>query len=96
MQPVCIEFKNRLDTIRWTWEGRSAAKLILYTLCQFNNKMEITVSVFKFLKKKLYSDNKEVVILNTNLKYLPVYQPNEEEKRNANLFARNVRSKMAK
>jgi hypothetical protein len=58
--------------------------------------MEITVSVFKFLKKKLYSDNKEVVILNTNLKYLPVYQPNEEEKRNANLFARNVRSKMAK
>ncbi len=28
-------------------------------------------------------------------KYLPVYQPNEEEKRNATVFARNVRSKMA-
>ena len=69
MQPVCVEYKNRLDTIRWTWQGLSAYKVVFLTLCQFNNKLEIT--------------------------YLPVYTPNAEEQRNAQLFARNVRTNMA-
>lgn len=69
VQPVCVNFCNRLDTIRWTWEGPSAFKAIFYTLCQFNNNLEIT--------------------------YLPVYTPNDAEKRDPQLFARNVREKMS-
>jgi lysophosphatidylcholine acyltransferase/lyso-PAF acetyltransferase len=69
VQPVCVNFCNRLDTVRWTWEGPSAYKVVFYTLCQFNNNLEIT--------------------------YLPVYSPNEEEKLDPQLFARNVREKMS-
>lgn len=43
VQPVVVEYRNRTDTITWTWEGLSAAKVIFYTLCQFNNRMEVTV-----------------------------------------------------
>ncbi len=46
VQPVVVEYKNRLDTITWTWEGLTAMKVFFLTLCQFNNKLEITVSFF--------------------------------------------------
>lgn len=69
VQPVVVEYKNRLDTMTWTWMGPNAIKCTLLTLCQLNNKMEVT--------------------------YLPVYNPNDEEKADAKLFAKNVRAKMA-
>jgi len=43
VQPVIVEFRNKLDSITWTWQGPSSVKCLIYTLCQFNNKMEITV-----------------------------------------------------
>lgn len=47
VQPVVIQFKNRIDTITWTWEGLSAYKAAFLTLCQFNNSMEVSVSFFE-------------------------------------------------
>ncbi len=44
VQPVVVEYKNRLNTTCWTWEGLSAAKVFLLTLCQLNNKLKVTVS----------------------------------------------------
>ncbi|KAK3086372.1 hypothetical protein FSP39_017489 [Pinctada imbricata] len=41
VQPVCIRYLNKLDTITWTWEGPGAFKVLWFTLCQFNNKIEI-------------------------------------------------------
>lgn len=70
VQPVVVQYHNKLDTITWTWEGFSALQCFFLTLCQFCNYMEIT--------------------------YLPVYTPNENEKLDAKLFARNVRNEIAK
>jgi lysophosphatidylcholine acyltransferase / lyso-PAF acetyltransferase len=69
VQPIVVQYTNKLDTITWTWEGFKAFEVVFYTLCQFSNFMEVT--------------------------YLPVYVPNEQEKMDAKLFARNVRSKIA-
>lgn len=69
IQPVIVQYRNKLDTITWTWQGPSTLKCLLYTLCQFSNKMEVT--------------------------YLPVYYPNESEKKDAKLYAVNVRDTMA-
>ncbi|GAB6018453.1 Lysophosphatidylcholine acyltransferase 2 [Chamberlinius hualienensis] len=69
VQPVCIKYPNKLDTITWTWEGPGALKLLWLSLCQFHNYCEI--------------------------EYLPVYRPNEEEIKHAQLFADNVRQEMA-
>ena len=46
IQPVVVEYNNKLDTITWTWEGLNTFQCIFYTLCQFENKLEITVSLF--------------------------------------------------
>ncbi|XP_057658346.1 lysophosphatidylcholine acyltransferase isoform X2 [Diorhabda carinulata] len=70
IQPVCIRYPNKLDTVTWTWEGPSAWKLLWLTLTQPYSNCEI--------------------------EFLPVYTPNEEEKRDSKLFARNVRAVMAK
>ncbi|XP_067132362.1 lysophosphatidylcholine acyltransferase isoform X2 [Centruroides vittatus] len=69
VQPVCIRYPNKLDTMTWTWEGPGALKLLWLTLCQFRSYCEI--------------------------EYLPVYKPNEIEKRNPRLFAQNVKLCMA-
>lgn len=70
VQPVVVQYTNRLDTVTWTWQQNlTTLQCLFFTLCQFNNKMEVT--------------------------YLPVYTPNEDEKRDAKLFANNVRDKMA-
>ncbi|RZC39607.1 Acyltransferase domain containing protein, partial [Asbolus verrucosus] len=70
IQPVCIRYPNKLDTVTWTWEGPSALKLLWLTLTQPYSYCEI--------------------------EFLPVYVPNEEEKRDPKLFANNVRAVMAK
>lgn len=41
VQPVCIKYPNRLDTITWTWEGPSALKQLWLTFSQFHNYCEI-------------------------------------------------------
>ncbi|XP_050397956.1 lysophosphatidylcholine acyltransferase 2 isoform X1 [Patella vulgata] len=41
VQPVCIRYPNKFDTITWTWEGPGAFTLLWLTLCQFHNYMEI-------------------------------------------------------
>ncbi|XP_063439317.1 lysophosphatidylcholine acyltransferase 2-like isoform X3 [Mytilus trossulus] len=69
VQPVCIRYKNSLDTYTWTWEGPGAFTCLWLSLCQFHNKLE--------------------------LEFLPVYNPNEEEKQDPTLYASNVRKKMA-
>ncbi|CAH1123452.1 unnamed protein product [Ceutorhynchus assimilis] len=70
IQPVCIRYPNKLDTVTWTWEGPSAIKLLWLTLTQTSSNCEV--------------------------EFLPVYYPNEEEKRDPKLFANNVRAVMAK
>ncbi|KAJ8972089.1 hypothetical protein NQ317_018333 [Molorchus minor] len=70
IQPVCIRYPNKLDTVTWTWEGPSALKLLWLTLTQ--------------------------PFSNCELEFLPIYVPNEEEKRDPKLFANNVRAVMAK
>ncbi|KAL1516731.1 hypothetical protein ABEB36_000599 [Hypothenemus hampei] len=70
IQPVCIRYPNKLDTVTWTWEGPSALKLLWLTLTQPSSNCEV--------------------------EFLPVYYPNEEEKRDPKLFANNVRAVMAK
>jgi len=34
VQPVCIRYPNRLDTVSWTWDGPGALKLIWKTMTQ--------------------------------------------------------------
>ncbi|GLV42288.1 Lysophosphatidylcholine acyltransferase [Carabus blaptoides fortunei] len=70
IQPVCIRYPNKLDTVTWTWEGPGALKLLWLTLTQVTSSCEI--------------------------EFLPVYQPNAEEKRDPKLFANNVRNVMAR
>ena len=48
VQPVVLQYKNKINTLTWTWQGLNAYKSAFLTLCQFNNKMIITVS-FSFI-----------------------------------------------
>ncbi|XP_076448987.1 lysophosphatidylcholine acyltransferase 2-like isoform X2 [Babylonia areolata] len=41
VQPLCIRYPNRLDTMTWTWDGPGAWKLLWLTLCQLHNHMEV-------------------------------------------------------
>ncbi|KAK0172817.1 hypothetical protein PV328_006089 [Microctonus aethiopoides] len=41
IQPVCIRYPNKLDTVTWTWEGPGALKLLWLTLTQLNSSCEI-------------------------------------------------------
>uniref|UniRef100_A0A1Y1N7U0 Phospholipid/glycerol acyltransferase domain-containing protein n=1 Tax=Photinus pyralis TaxID=7054 RepID=A0A1Y1N7U0_PHOPY len=41
IQPVCIRYPNKLDTVTWTWEGPSALKLLWLTLTQVYSYCEI-------------------------------------------------------
>lgn len=70
VQPVCLRYKNRLNTVVWTWKSLSAYKVMWLTLSQFHNRFEI--------------------------EFLPVYAPSEEEKKDVQLFAYNVRSVFAR
>ncbi|XP_076264128.1 lysophosphatidylcholine acyltransferase isoform X2 [Rhynchophorus ferrugineus] len=41
IQPVCIRYPNKLDTVTWTWEGPSALKLLWLTLTQPSSHCEV-------------------------------------------------------
>ncbi|KAJ1529498.1 hypothetical protein ONE63_006271 [Megalurothrips usitatus] len=41
IQPVCIRYPNKLDTVTWTWEGPGALKLLWMTLTQPHSSCEI-------------------------------------------------------
>lgn len=41
VQPVCLKYKNKLDTATWTWNGPGAFKIMWLTFCQFNSSFEI-------------------------------------------------------
>ncbi|CAH1100178.1 unnamed protein product [Psylliodes chrysocephalus] len=41
IQPVCIRYPNKVDTVTWTWEGPSALKLLWLTLTQPYSNCEI-------------------------------------------------------
>ncbi|KAH3778267.1 lysophosphatidylcholine acyltransferase 2-like isoform X2 [Dreissena polymorpha] len=41
VQPVCLRYPNKLDTVTWTWEGPGALAVLWLTLCQFNTSLEI-------------------------------------------------------
>ncbi|XP_031785282.1 lysophosphatidylcholine acyltransferase isoform X2 [Nasonia vitripennis] len=63
VQPVCIRYPNKLDTVTWTWEGPGALKLLWLTLTQLNSSCEIEfLPVYKpseaeKLDPKLYANN---------------------------------------
>ncbi|CAO1416740.1 unnamed protein product [Diamesa hyperborea] len=70
VQPICIRYPNRIDTVTWTWEGPDVFTLMLRTLAQLNTFIEV--------------------------EFLPVYNPSEEEKKDAALYAKNVQEVMSK
>ncbi|XP_059617742.1 lysophosphatidylcholine acyltransferase isoform X2 [Phlebotomus argentipes] len=41
VQPVCIRYPNRLDTVTWTWEGPGVLKLLWLTLTQVHSACEV-------------------------------------------------------
>ncbi|GFN75133.1 lysophosphatidylcholine acyltransferase 2, partial [Plakobranchus ocellatus] len=41
VQPVCIRYPNRIDTVTWTWEGPGALTQLWLTLCQFYTKVDV-------------------------------------------------------
>ncbi|XP_059143736.1 lysophosphatidylcholine acyltransferase 2-like [Physella acuta] len=41
VQPVCVKYPNKLDTVTWTWEGPGAFLQLWLTLCQFYTRIEI-------------------------------------------------------
>ncbi|XP_015609933.1 lysophosphatidylcholine acyltransferase isoform X2 [Cephus cinctus] len=63
VQPVCIRYPNKLDTVTWTWEGPGALKLLWLTLTQLNSSCEIEfLPVYKpseaeKIDPKLYANN---------------------------------------
>ncbi|XP_012276165.1 lysophosphatidylcholine acyltransferase isoform X2 [Orussus abietinus] len=63
VQPVCIKYPNKLDTVTWTWEGPGALKLLWLTLTQLNSSCEIEfLPVYKPSEEektdpKLYANN---------------------------------------
>ncbi|XP_076170564.1 lysophosphatidylcholine acyltransferase isoform X2 [Ptiloglossa arizonensis] len=63
VQPVCIRYPNKLDTVTWTWEGPGALKLLWLTLTQLNSSCEIEfLPVYKPSEAektdpKLYANN---------------------------------------
>ncbi|XP_044530773.1 lysophosphatidylcholine acyltransferase 2-like [Gracilinanus agilis] len=69
VQPVLLQYPNKVDTVTWTWQGYSAPTLVLLTLTQLFTKME--------------------------LEFMPVYIPDNEEKKDPSLYARRVRNVMA-
>ncbi|XP_046440192.1 lysophosphatidylcholine acyltransferase-like isoform X2 [Daphnia pulex] len=41
VQPVCIRYPNRLDTLSWTWQGPGALELLWLTMTQFYTYCEL-------------------------------------------------------
>ncbi|XP_019877475.2 lysophosphatidylcholine acyltransferase isoform X1 [Aethina tumida] len=68
IQPVCIRYPNKLDTVTWTWEGPSALKLLWLTLTQPYSYCEIeflpvyTPSEEEKRDPKLFANNVRAVM----------------------------------
>ncbi|XP_046397002.1 lysophosphatidylcholine acyltransferase isoform X2 [Ischnura elegans] len=68
VQPVCIRYPNRLDTVTWTWEGPGALKLLWLTLTQIQSTCEIEFlpvyhpSPAEKADPKLYANNVRMVM----------------------------------
>ncbi|XP_044125945.1 lysophosphatidylcholine acyltransferase 2 [Bufo gargarizans] len=41
VQPVVLRYPNALDTVTWTWQGYTVAKLLLMTVCQVCTNVEV-------------------------------------------------------
>ncbi|XP_055300763.1 lysophosphatidylcholine acyltransferase [Sitodiplosis mosellana] len=41
VQPVCIRYPNKFDTVTWTWEGPGALKLLWLTMCSVYTRCEL-------------------------------------------------------
>ncbi|CAN2389540.1 lysophosphatidylcholine acyltransferase 2 [Pristimantis euphronides] len=41
VQPIVLRYPNTLDTVTWTWQGYTAAKLLLMTVCQVCTNVEV-------------------------------------------------------
>ncbi len=89
VQPVVIKYNNKFDSTTWTMESLSAYRAFFYTLCQFHNNMEVTVSGFL----AFFSAAKFMAIF--VVQFLPVIKPTNKERVDAKLFAENVRQVMA-
>ncbi|XP_060520333.1 lysophosphatidylcholine acyltransferase isoform X4 [Cylas formicarius] len=68
IQPVCIKYPNKLDTVTWTWEGPSALKLLWLTLTQISSHCEVeflpvyTPSEEEKRDPKLFANNVRAVM----------------------------------
>jgi lysophosphatidylcholine acyltransferase/lyso-PAF acetyltransferase len=92
VQPIVIEYKNKFDCVTWTFDT-TVFKMLFYSMCQFHNYMEITVSHLFNKISHSFQVNSRVFF---KYKYLPVYVPNQQEIKNSKLYANNVRQLMAK
>ncbi|KAL0271512.1 UNVERIFIED_CONTAM: hypothetical protein PYX00_008584 [Menopon gallinae] len=55
VQPVCIRYPNKLDTVTWTWEGPGVLKLLWLTLTQVHSCCEIEfLPVYKPSEEEIY------------------------------------------
>ncbi|XP_063801354.1 lysophosphatidylcholine acyltransferase 2 [Pseudophryne corroboree] len=41
VQPVILRYPNTLDTVTWTWQGYTVAKLLFMTVCQVCTNVEV-------------------------------------------------------
>ncbi|XP_077314170.1 lysophosphatidylcholine acyltransferase 2 [Lithobates pipiens] len=41
VQPIILRYPNTLDTVTWTWQGYTVAKLLFMTVCQFCTNVEV-------------------------------------------------------
>ncbi|XP_066439986.1 lysophosphatidylcholine acyltransferase 2 isoform X2 [Eleutherodactylus coqui] len=41
VQPIILRYPNTLDTVTWTWQGYTVAKLLLMTVCQVCTNVEV-------------------------------------------------------
>ncbi|XP_014833185.1 PREDICTED: lysophosphatidylcholine acyltransferase 2 [Poecilia mexicana] len=41
VQPVLLRYPNKMDTVTWTWQGRTAIRVLLLTLCQLYTTVEV-------------------------------------------------------
>ncbi|KAG8512385.1 Lysophosphatidylcholine acyltransferase 1 [Galemys pyrenaicus] len=110
VQPVVLRYPNKLDTITWTWQGPGALAILWLTLCQPYSHVEIEVCMGHACRagadqgrvssgasgRGLLGRPCLVLAMQVSqLAFLPVYHPSEEEKRDPALFANNVRRVMA-
>ncbi|KAK9876747.1 hypothetical protein WA026_014985 [Henosepilachna vigintioctopunctata] len=77
VQPVCIRYPNKIDTVTWTWDGLE----------------QITFEIFRL---KLLWLTLTRPYSYCEIEFLPVYVPDEQEKKDPKLYANNVRKVMAK